>query len=160
MLGPAEQKFLDMLSAVTRSLGLGEAAGRIWGVLALAGRPMTQAEIASLTGYSLPIVSTSIATLESWGFVRREGRKGRSRLYKASSTLLDLLESFLSVLLEKRLTPLANYLRENLDHFKPDYRERTAQLLIEYEKAKSILKMLISDLKRLKNEDQQLILQG
>lgn len=143
MLGSAEEQFLNMLSLLTRSLGLGEAAGKVWGILALVGRPMTQSEIARLTGYSLPIVSTAISVLENWGFVVRAGRRGRARLYRASSTILDILENFLNTLLDRRLNPLAKFLRENLSSFKPEYREGAARLLKEYEKARALVRQMI-----------------
>ena len=152
MIGKAEQEFLDLLSSLTYSLGLGEATGKIWGVLALTGRPLTQAEIARLTGYSVPIVSVTISILEGWGFVTRRGKRGRSRLYVASCTLLDVLENFLTTLLERRLTPLAKFLRENLGAFKPEYRENAARLLKEYEKVKAALRDIIRDLRRIRGE--------
>jgi len=155
MLGLAEKEFLNMLSSLTYSIGLGEAAGKVWGVLALVGRPLSQAEIASMTGYSVPVVNTTLSALENWGFVVRAGKRGRTKLYKASSTFVDMLENFLKNLLERRVSAIASFLRENIDSFKPEYRESALRLLKEYEKAKLLITLVIASLKKWKSSSEE-----
>ncbi len=150
MSSGAELEFASRLARLTAKWGLGESVGRIMAVLLLNRDPMTQDEISRMTGYSLGLISSTLALLESLGLVIVARKRGRKRLYRASGSLLDLLERFLEELVERQLSPTIGFLRENLAKFDERTRVNAENLLQECEKARLLLKQSIEHLREWK----------
>lgn len=52
--------------------------GRVWTLLALTGRPLSQVDIATLLDVSRSLVHGAVQELETWGLVQREGEHRRA----------------------------------------------------------------------------------
>lgn len=52
--------------------------GRVWTLLALTGRPLSQVDIAALLDVSRSLVHGAVQELEEWGLVQREGDHRRA----------------------------------------------------------------------------------
>ncbi|RLE84611.1 MAG: hypothetical protein DRJ39_02840 [Thermoprotei archaeon] len=150
LFGKAEEEFLDMIARFTSNLGLGEAAGKIWGTLLLVNIPLSQSDISQLTKYSLGIVSMNLSLLERWGLVKKVGRVGKRKVYAATSTIVDLLENFLHRIIDKELSPVISYLQNNIDSFDDSTKRNALKLLGEYKKARLLLKFAIITTKKLR----------
>lgn len=64
---------------------LGGAREAVWTAMRQAGRPLTTAQVAELTGISLWTVRPRVCELVAWGFAECVGRSGRDGLYRALS---------------------------------------------------------------------------
>jgi len=149
-LSNVEKEFIDMASNLTSNLGIGEAAGRIWATLVLIGKPLSQHELKELTNYSLSVISINLSILERWGLIRRVGKIGKRKLYKAKATLTDILQYFLREISDTKLTPLIRFLDEHIDEFNSSTRKNAQKLLGEYNKARYIIMLYIELIRKIK----------
>ncbi len=146
-LNAAEREFINKMAALTSSLGLGEAPGKIWAALLLYNRPLTQEELRGLTGYSTGIISLNLSLLESWGLVARTGKRGRRKAYRAVKSLSDLIESFLHGMADKQLSILIDFLQRNLGSFTEKTKDNATGLLQEFKRVRSTIKALALSIK-------------
>ena len=138
----------SMLTRLALSFGLNEAAAKIWSLLLLVDKPLSQKEIASLSSYSVGVVSSNLSLLESRGLVARVGRAGRARLYAAKATVSDLVAMFLSDIVNCQLSAIAEYLRAlNGENSCLSVKELKGEVLLLLRRLNSLVRRL----KRLKN---------
>jgi hypothetical protein len=72
--------------------GFSRVAGRVLLTLMLTDRPLSQAEIAEETGYSLPTISRALSTIVTLGTGKKTGAPGsRLRLYHVDVRPQDLM---------------------------------------------------------------------
>jgi len=145
-----EKEFIDLASSLTYSLGIGEAAGKIWATLVLIDKPLSQQELKELTNYSLSVISVNLSILEKWGLIRRVGKIGKRKLYKAKATLIDILQYFLREISDAKLTPLIKFLDEHIDEFNASTRKNALRLLSEYNKARYIIMLYLELIRKIK----------
>ncbi len=103
---PTKQLFANHIGNFTKKLGLGEATGKVWSSLLIAGKPLSQYELSDKTGYSLGIISSSLKVLESLGVVRVIGRSGQRRLYVSTVSLVEFISKILGVTISSELVAL------------------------------------------------------
>lgn len=82
-LDDAEQDFIDRMGLNAEADGQARITGRVWGLLIIAGRPLTSAEISSLLDISRGSVSTNIRMLEMLELVERRSKAGERETYFA-----------------------------------------------------------------------------
>ena len=109
-------EFIYWIGKMMKSFGLEESIGAIWGFILLKGTSVTQKEIVKGTGYSVSLVSTSLNKLERLGFISSIGRKGRCKLYRASKSFLDGLESYLKRLVDVEINNAVQHLSKELNN--------------------------------------------
>jgi len=149
-LGVAELEFISRMAKLSMKWGLSEAVSKVLAVLLLSNKSLSQGEISKLTGYSVSQISSSLSLLESLGLVTYS-KEGRRKFYRATGSLLDVLENFLKRTLKNQLLPTIKFIREHLPRFNEITRENAKKLLQEYEKAKILLEMNVEYLRRWKN---------
>ncbi|AFL95300.1 putative transcription regulator, MarR family 2 [Thermococcus cleftensis] len=84
----AKRIVMNHFAGAARRFGFSELYGYIYGALFLAREPMSLAEIAERTGYSLSHVSSALKAMESLGFVVRVKKPGDKRAYYRATRLL------------------------------------------------------------------------
>jgi len=151
LFGATEREITEIIARFVSCLGLSEAAGKIWGALMLAGKPLSQDDIAKLTNYSIGVVSSNLSFLERLGFVVKVGRKGRRSLYASSSTLMDIFEKFFQQVLDVQVTSLLRFLQERMDSLSEATRENAMKILNEYKKIRVAINMIIPLLRKIRH---------
>jgi len=146
-----EKNFIERISMLTSNLGIGKAAGKIWGTLILAGIPLSQQEIKSLTDYSLSMISSNLSLLEKYGFVRKIGKSGKKILYKSNTDIIDLMEFYLKNIIGKELPSLAKYVSQHINDFSNQTRRNAEKILNECRKSRYILNFLIKIIDRFRD---------
>ena len=109
-----KDEFIHRVGKIGKQWGLGEPAGRVWGVLILNTRPITQKEIAEQSGYSLSLVSPSLTILLNLGVISVTGRKGREKLYGKEITFVESFAKLVRNFVEKDVAPIISLLESNL----------------------------------------------
>ena len=84
-----EKEFMNRISRICKQWGFGEPAGRIWGLLLLKNKPLTQKEIVEESGYSLSLVSPNLNILQKFGMVSIIGKQGKKRLYLSPTSFIE-----------------------------------------------------------------------
>lgn len=84
----AKRIVMEHFAGAARRFGFNELYGYIYGVLFLAGEPMSLGEIAETTGYSLSHVSTALKFMERIGLVVRIKKPGDKKAYYRATKLL------------------------------------------------------------------------
>ena len=147
VLSEVEKELLNRLARLASLLGLNEAAGRIWGVLLLTGGNLSQKEISELTDYSLGIVSMNLSRLESLGLIKIVKRVGKKKFYAASSTLMDLFKTFVSLIADNYLEALVDHLQNSINSFDDHTKKNAEAILDESKRFKLFLKNLVEKIK-------------
>ncbi|MEM2116052.1 MAG: helix-turn-helix domain-containing protein [Candidatus Woesearchaeota archaeon] len=88
---------LSHLKDFLNFLGITESVAKVWLVLILSQKPLTQKELVEKTNFSLSLVSSSLKMLERLGLIEKIGRGGKNKKYSSLKTLSD---AFLMVLLQ------------------------------------------------------------
>ena len=130
-MNEVKQRFMAQLALIGKHWGLGEPAGRVWGLLLFEENPLSQREIARECNYSLSLVSPSLTILEKWGLIRSVGKRGREKLYDATTSFLEAFEKLLKNFTESEIEPIISTLSSAEDS---KTRKRTTLLSSEYKK--------------------------
>ncbi len=145
-------EFIYWIGRMMKSFGLEESIGAIWGFILLKGEPVTQKEIVKGTGYSISLVSISLNKLEKLGFITNIGRKNRCKLYRASKSFLDGLESYLKRLVDIEINNAVVHLSKELEKIKDkDIRANAEKIISDYMELRIFLNKLIQVLNERKN---------
>lgn len=80
---------LGTFEALFKARGMGDVHGRVFGALILSPRALTQDEIGTYTGYSVPAVSAALDDLDRLGFVQRSRRQNSRKNFYSSKLDLD-----------------------------------------------------------------------
>ncbi len=135
-----KNRFVNHVALIGKQWGLGEPAGRVWGLLLFENRSLTQSEIAEECNYSLSLVSPSLTILEKWGLIAAVEKRGRERLYKATMSFLEAFEKILRNFMEFNIEPIIEMLSEAKDK---ETKKRLQKLLSEYKKTSLLSKFFL-----------------
>ncbi len=139
-----EDEFISRFSRLSKQINLDETSGRIWGILLVKNRPMTQKEVAEESGYSLSLVSPTLRNLEAYGLVSIVGRNGKSKLYASASSFTDSLEKALRDFMDRDVKPLIDLLSSSIENVKEnEVRQRFSRLVKEYEETRHFLNIFL-----------------
>jgi len=145
-------EFIHWIGRLVKFFGLEESIGIIWGFILLKGKPVTQREIVEETGYSTSLVSSSLSKLERLGFITCIGKEGRRKLYRASKSFLDGLESYLKRLTEIEVNNAIYHLSKEAEKIKDSVIKKNAErILNDYEKLKLFLNSFIEMMHKYKH---------
>lgn len=134
------QEFIQRTGRIGKLWGVGEPVGRIWGLLVLENRPLTQKEISRQVNCSLSLVSPSLTIMEQLGMVSIVGRNGREKQYGAVVSFIDTFENLLKHFVEVEINPLIALLYANyVEAEDKSKKERLDRLIKEYKKTNLIL---------------------
>ena len=111
----------DLLSnfeILFKARGLSAVHGRIFGVLVMAGKPLTQDQLAERSNYSVPAVSIALDELVRLGLVARTRKTGeRKGYYQSDADLVKIFQKFIAAIHDEHVLPFARlleyYVREN-----------------------------------------------
>lgn len=118
------------------AMGFKSRLGRVWGLLALTGRPMNAADIATDLDMSSGSVSEALSELRGWGAVTSE--HSREQNGKVHSAVSDTLKIVTTVLRRREQVAVQNFkenARSALTHVtqkygKDDARSKTLQSIV------------------------------
>lgn len=137
-LSKTEKEFINRMGRIAKKWGMSEPAGRVWGTLLFADRPISQKDIARKTGYTLSLVSPSLKIIENMDMVRSIRFGNKERLYESKTSFMDGFRILIKRFVEKDIKPLIEELektkgiRKNLNLLK---------LITEYKKLEYYLAM-------------------
>ncbi len=130
-----ESEFLFRVGKMGKQWGLGEPAGRVWGVLLFHTKPLTQKEIAKYSNYSLGLISTSLKILEKFNMITNVNKKGKGKLYQVVITPLNSFGRLIHNFIEEDLKSLISLLQTNIDKIKDKkVKDRISLLMTDYQK--------------------------
>ena len=134
-MGKTKQEFMRMMSMIGKQWGLGEPVGKIWGLLLFEGLSLSQREIARECNYSLSLVSPSLAFLEKMGLISVVGRRGKERLYGATSSFLEAFEKILGNFVQLSVEPVIELLSKAKEAGNEHTKKKLENIINEYKKA-------------------------
>jgi len=88
-INDVKKKFIGQIALIGKHWGLGEPAGRVWGLMLFEKNPLSQREISKECNYSLSLVSPSLTILENWGLIGVVEKRGREKLYQEKNPNTD-----------------------------------------------------------------------
>jgi HTH-type transcriptional regulator, glycine betaine synthesis regulator len=131
------RQHLTMFETFFSAIGFKPRLGRVWGLLALAGEPLSAADIGRELDMSAGSVSESIAELREWGAVTSEfSSEHRCQMHTAVSDTLNIVTT---VLRRREALAVQNFkenarsaLRHVTDRYgEKDTRARTLQSIVQ-----------------------------
>lgn len=131
------EAILRIANVISR-LGLGRSIATILAALLIRG-PLTQSEIASLTGYSVSSVSSSLSVLERLGLVTAIKKSGRKRLYSVVGSFIDLVERLLEDYVYHQLASTVKFLERNISKFNSRSKRNIEKIVNEYRRLRGEL---------------------
>jgi len=137
----AKKEFYHRVSQIGKAWGLGEPAGRIWGVLLLSDKPLAQREVAEEAGYSLGLVSTSIRILDSKGVIALADTKGREKQYYLQESFFGSFGLLFRQFVELSVRPMLQLLEENKG-VKGESGKKVDQLIDDYNRLMSVFELM------------------
>lgn len=129
---------ISRIANVISRLGLGRSIATILAALLIRG-PLTQSEIASLTGYSVSSVSSSLLVLERLGLVTAIKKSGRKRLYSVVGSFIDLVERLLEDYVYHQLASTVKFLERNISKFNSRSKRNIEKIVNEYRRLRGEL---------------------
>lgn len=136
-----EHEFIARTGRIAKQWGIGEPAGKIWGLLALQNKPLTQKEIAKGINASLSLVSPALTLMEHLGIASTVAQGGREKKYIITLSFIDTFEKLLKNFCDNEVKPLLTILHENMHTGNLDKKERIRMLIKEYERTAKTLKI-------------------
>ncbi|MDP2907137.1 MAG: hypothetical protein Q8O03_04310 [Nanoarchaeota archaeon] len=128
-------EFINRVGRIGKQWGLGEPAGRIWGILLFNARPLTQKEIAKQCDYSLSLVSPSLRILENLGVVIVVGKKDKEKQYEVFASFIGSFERLITNFMEVDVKPIIELLSSEVDKIEDKaVKERIEMLIKDYKK--------------------------
>lgn len=135
-----KDEFIHRVGKIGKQWGLGEPAGRVWGILLFNKKPLTQKEIASQCRYSLGLVSPSLTILENLGMISIIMKRGKVKLYGAVASFMESFEKLVRNFMEQDVRPLIFLLESNLEKIKDkEVKARLEFLIKDYKRVNIIL---------------------
>lgn len=136
-------EFIRRTGRIGKLWGIGEPVGKVWGLLILENRPLTQREIAEQIDCSLSLVSPSLTIMEQIGMISVVGSSGREKQYGAVVSFINTFEKLLGKFVEAEINPLITLLYANYVEAKDAAKkEHLDKLIKEYKKTTIILNEL------------------
>jgi len=104
----------DLLSnfeVLFKARGLSAVHGRIFGVMLMAGEPLTQDAIAERSNYSVPAVSISLDELVRLGLATKTRKAGdRKGYYRTDADLVSIFQKFIAAIHDEHVLPFTRLL--------------------------------------------------
>jgi DNA-binding transcriptional regulator GbsR (MarR family) len=119
------REHLQMFETFFNAIGFKSRLGRVWGMLALSGRPMSAAEITAELDMSAGSVSECLAELREWGASTSEfSSEHRCQMHSAVSDTMNIVTT---VLRRREVLAVQNFkenARSALRHVTDQYGEK------------------------------------
>jgi DNA-binding transcriptional regulator GbsR (MarR family) len=132
----------ELFAGLLDRLGLQGVNGRIYGTLALSGRPLTMKEIARRTGDSISSVSTHIRSLARLNIVRRFSRGGVF-VHEAAVDAVDYFRSQIRNAIRIEVEPLEREVSRRLPRARSKARKNELRTLLrQIQRTKRFLLMI------------------
>ncbi len=104
---------LSTFEVLFKARGMGNAHGRVFGALILSPRALTQDEISSYTGYSVPAISAALDDLDRLGFIQKSKKQNsRKNFYSCKLDLDAAFKQFIQAIHDQSIAPAL----ERLNH--------------------------------------------
>jgi len=87
------EKILYKSSEISKTLGLGESTGRVYSVLTLSEKPLTQNDIVEKTQNSISLISNSLNNLETMGLLEIRKESGK-KIYSINNSQCGYINLF------------------------------------------------------------------
>ena len=112
----AQDHCIETMARLAEFWGFTRTMGRVWCVLFLAPRPMTQADIVERLGISAANVSMSLKGLRRWGAIHKVYEKGSRKLrYTAEAEVKNIIRSVLGTREQRELSDAVSSMDEALE---------------------------------------------
>ncbi len=142
MTDKIKNEFIYRVGKIGKQWGMGEPAGKVWGVLLFNKMPLTQKEIANQCRYSIGLVSRSINLLENLGMITDVGKKEKEKLYNATITAIDFFGKLMQNFMEQNIRPIISLLELSLEKEKDNaIKSRMNVLIKDYSTINSMLEL-------------------
>lgn len=152
---PLTQRILDVCDGTGDFIewwGFRAIHGRVWTLLALMGRPLSQTDIAVLLDVSRSLVHGAVQELEEWGLVQRAGNHRRAPIVAVTEVLpiiTHVLRTREWMMIERVRVALEAASQEADLHFlrtgqEPFSRERLRELTQLTEMAQGFLRVILN----------------
>lgn len=137
-----KREFIQRTGKIAKQWGIGESAGKIWGLLLLENKSLTQKEIARHLNCSLSLISPGLALMEKLGIISIVGKNGRENQYGAVVSFIDTFEKVMINWVDVEVKPLINLLESNIENADERTGQRLKELLKEYRRTGRIFTIL------------------
>jgi DNA-binding transcriptional regulator GbsR (MarR family) len=131
-----EKEFIDRMGKISKRWGMGEPAGRVWGVLLFSDAPLSQKEIAEKTGYTLSLVSPSLKIIEKYNMARSVRSGSKEKSYESTTSFIDGFNILIKQFLEQDIKPLIKELEDTQTAKK---NKKLSQLISDYKRLERYL---------------------
>jgi len=137
------KEFIERTGRIGKLWGIGESAGKIWGLLLFERNALTQEEIAKQLNHSVSLVSPALSMMVRLGLVSIVGKRKRKNLYTANASFIEALDGLFKNFVKNEVKPLINILKKCAKAEKDGAkRKRFSNLVREYEIAGGALSLL------------------
>jgi DNA-binding transcriptional regulator GbsR (MarR family) len=137
-----KREFIQRTGKIAKQWGLGEPVGKIWGILLLENRSLTQKEIAKHLDCSLSLISPSLTVMQKLGMISVIGKNGREKQYGAVVSFIDTFENVMKNWVDVEVKPLINLLESNIADADEKTKKRLNELLGECRRTGRIFNIL------------------
>lgn len=152
---PLTRRILDVCDGTGAFIewwGFRAIHGRVWTLLALTGRPLSQIDIAALLDVSRSLVHGAVNELEAWGLIQRVGKHRRAPIVAVTEVwpvITQVLRTREWMMIERVRIALEAAVQEADLHFQrtgqePFSRERLRELSQLTEMAQSFLRVILN----------------
>lgn len=105
---------LSTFEILFKARGMGDVHGRVFGALILSPRALTQDEISSYTGYSVPAVSAALDDLDRLGYIQKSKRQNSRKNYYSRKLDLDAaFRGFIQAIHDQYIIPTFEKLNQS-----------------------------------------------
>ncbi|MEM2933451.1 MAG: transcriptional regulator, TrmB [Methanocellales archaeon] len=105
---------LSTFEALFKARGMGDVHGRVFGALILFPRALTQDEISSYTGYSVPAISAALDDLDRMGFIQKSKKQNSRKNFYSSKLDLDAaFRGFIQAIHDQYIIPAFEKLNQS-----------------------------------------------
>ncbi len=107
--------FLEFFAKVTKQWGIGETTGRVWGLLLMMSKPLSQEEIVNTLHYSRGLVSRALKKLRELKLIDYK-KEGKQFYYYSTTNFVNGFNKIVQYFIVNNLNPLLEKL--DLEHKK------------------------------------------
>jgi len=137
-----KREFIQRTGKIAKQWGIGEPVGKIWGLLLLENKSLTQKEIAKHLRCSLSLISPSLTVMQQLGMISVVGKNGREKQYGAVVSFIDTFENVMKNWVDVEVKPLINLLESSMENADEKTKKRMDELLDEYKRTGRIFNIL------------------
>ena len=137
-----KKEFIQRTGRIGKQWGIGEPVGKIWGLLLLENKSLSQRDIAKHLDCSLSLISPSLTLMQQMGMISVVGKNGREKQYGAVVSFIDTFENVLKNWVNVEVKPLINLLESNIKNSDEKTKKRLNELIGEYKRTGRIFNIL------------------